>query len=261
MLIKWHGHSCFEIIAGAEEESIEEPANIVPENSSESFIPKESPRDLGTQVHEGSPSREFIIWVTDPHDGKSLGLKKPVGWADFITISHRHFDHDKARLFKTEKTKTIDRPGHIHYLGADIEGLETFHDMARGRDRGKNILFSVSINNIRLAHLGDIGHRLSPSELAKLHNIDILFIPVGGIFTIGPGTAWDIINEIKPRVAVPMHYNIPGLSLPLKKVEDFLLLAPKGCLIEKGGVQTEINREILDSMREGSTNIWVFSIT
>ena len=260
MLIKWHGHSCFEIIIKSLGENIKEPPNIFHENTDESFNPHKSPIGSNLRVPKRSAKKK-VIWVTDPHDGKSLGLKKPGGQADFITISHRHFDHDKARSFKTEKTKIIDRPGWLHYLGADIEGLETYHDMAKGKERGKNILFSVSINKFRLAHLGDIGHKLIPSELTKLKNIDIIFIPVGGIFTIEPETAWNIINEVKPRVAVPMHYNMPGLSLPLKKVEDFLSLAPRGCLIEKIGAQKKIDREKLDSIKKGSTMIWVFSIT
>lgn len=232
MLIKWHGHSCFEIIV-------------------------RSPRDN----FDGSLLQNKLIWVTDPHDGKSLGLKKPTGRANFITISHRHFDHDKAKLFKTENTKIIDRSCHLNSSGADIVGLESFHDMARGKERGKNIIFLVSIDKVRMAHLGDIGHRLIPNELDKLNNIDIIFIPVGGIFTIGPETAWEIILAIKPRVAVPMHYNLPGLSLPLKKVDDFLSIAPPGHPIEKVGAQKKIDRMILDTMREKSTNIWVFTTT
>jgi|ETNmetMinimDraft_15_1059895.scaffolds.fasta_scaffold27647_2 L-ascorbate metabolism protein UlaG (beta-lactamase superfamily) len=261
MLIKWHGHSCFEIIAKSPLNKLREPESVELKNSPESSILRKSqinPEDL---AHGKSYFRKSIIWVTDPHDGKSLGLKKPGGQADFITISHRHFDHDKARFFKTEKTKIIHKPGRIHYLGVETEGLETFHDMSRGKERGKNILFSVSINRIRLVHMGDLGHKLIPGELAKLHNIDIIFIPVGGIFTIGPKVAWNVISEIKPRVAVPMHYNLPGLSLPLKEVEDFLSLAPAGCQIEKVGKQKKIDRKILDTHGVGSTKIWVFSIS
>ena len=217
MLIRWHGHSCFEI--------------------------------------QGD-----LIYVTDPHDGKSLGLPKPAGNAHFITISHRHFDHDKARLFKMPGTKVFDRPGKYRVKGARITGIETDHDMALGKERGKNTIFRVSLDDVTLVHLGDIGHKLRAETLELLGEIDIMFIPVGGVFTIDAGTAWKVIEQVKPKVAVPMHYVLPGLSLPIAGVEDFVALAPENCTISRLANEVQVSRDSLALFSSVEPRIWVFSL-
>ena len=201
-----------------------------------------------------------IIYVTDPHDGKSLGLEEPRGQAHLITMSHRHFDHDKARLFKTEKTKVLQKAGRSQFKDMEIQGIESYHDKDQGKERGKNIIFKVKLNNIKVAHLGDIGHLLTPRQLMELGEIDILFIPVGGVFTIDASTAWIMIDRIRPRVSIPMHYNIAGLSLPLDNLEDFLALAPGDHIIENVGRKKEIEQDASMNDTNVKGRIWIFSL-
>lgn len=217
MLIKWHGHSCFEI-------------------------------------------RGDLIYVTDPHDGKSLGLPKPTGHAHIITISHRHFDHDKARLFKMSGTKVFDRPGKFRSKGVSITGIETFHDRVLGKERGKNTIFRVTMDGITMAHLGDIGHRLRSKTLELLGGIDIMFIPIGGVFTIDADTAWTVIEQVRPKVAVPMHYDLPGLALPIEGVEDFIALTPENCEVSRLANEVQVSSDSLEAFSGTETRIWVFSI-
>ena len=62
------------------------------------------------------------------------------------------------------------------------------------------------IDGIKIAHLGDLGHMLSDNQVEILGNIDILMIPIGGIYTIDADTAIDIIQKIRPKIVIPMHY-------------------------------------------------------
>jgi L-ascorbate metabolism protein UlaG (beta-lactamase superfamily) len=107
-----------------------------------------------------------------------------------------------------------------------ILGVETYHDKDRGRRRGRNVVYRMLANGVSIVHLGDLGHVLEPSVGAKLKPVDILMIPVGGVFTIDARDAWKVIEVLDPVAIIPMHYWIQGLELPLKPVDEFLKLAP-----------------------------------
>ena len=72
--------------------------------------------------------------------------------------------------------------------------------------------------------MGDLGHELTSFQVNEIRSVDVLFLPVGGFFTIGPKEAREVMESLNPRIAVPMHYRAPGMSImfrALKKVEDF----------------------------------------
>jgi L-ascorbate metabolism protein UlaG (beta-lactamase superfamily) len=60
--------------------------------------------------------------------------------------------------------------------------------------------------------LGDLGHALSDDLVNELGSIDVLMIPVGGVFTIGPKDAVETVGKIDPYFILPMHYAVPGLN-------------------------------------------------
>ena len=126
--------------------------------------------------------------------------------------------HEKSTVLeKFTGTKQID--------GVSVKGVATFHDDAKGGKRGQNSVYVVELEGIRFCHLGDLGHELTLSEQAEIGSVDVLFIPIGGFFTIGPQQARNVMKSLKPKITVPMHYNAPGMSIifkALKKVEDFL---------------------------------------
>ena len=95
-----------------------------------------------------------------------------------------------------------------------------------GVERGKNTIFVFEADGLRVAHLGDLGHSLSDDLVNEMGSIDILMIPVGGKFTIGPKEAAEIVGKIDPYFTMPMHYSVPGLNPQtfegLAPVEPFL---------------------------------------
>lgn len=153
--------------------------------------------------------------VTDPFDSEMVGLKFPKHTsAHIITISHGHKDHNNPHLVEAEDdTKIVfTGPGEYEVRGVEITGILTYHDDKNGSERGKNTLYRIDIDGISIVHAGDLGHTLSEEQVESLDNIDILLIPVGGVFTVDAATAMKVITQLEPKIVIPMHYRTPGLN-------------------------------------------------
>jgi L-ascorbate metabolism protein UlaG (beta-lactamase superfamily) len=163
--------------------------------------------------------------VTDPFDPEMVGLKFPKVEADIVTISHDHEDHNRADLVKGVK-KQISGPGEYEINQVSIIGIPSWHDDKKGALRGKNTIYVIEMDNVRLVHLGDLGHSLSEKKLEAIGDIDILMVPVGGEYTIDSAKAVEIARAIEPKITIPMHYQTPQLNpevfANLSSVEPFL---------------------------------------
>ena len=149
--------------------------------------------------------------ITDPFDPKMVGLKYSGVEGDIVTVSHAHGDHNAADKVAGAK-KVFEGPGEYEVMGVSLIGYPSFHDSKKGEERGKNTIFVIEAEGLRIAHLGDLGHVLSDDLVNELGSIDILMIPVGGVFTIGPKDAVEIVGKIDPYFIIPMHYAVPGLN-------------------------------------------------
>jgi L-ascorbate metabolism protein UlaG (beta-lactamase superfamily) len=165
--------------------------------------------------------------VTDPF-GPDIGLKLPRNLeASIVTISHAHHDHANIDAVKGDPF-VISAPGEYEIKGAFIYGIPSWHDNEEGKERGLNIIYRIEIDDqddIKVAHLGDLGHKLSTETLEKLGEIDVLFIPVGGKYTLDAKEAVDLVNQIEPRIVIPMHYKVPGLKVDIDSVDKFIKLS------------------------------------
>ncbi|HUT27729.1 MAG TPA: MBL fold metallo-hydrolase [Methanomassiliicoccales archaeon] len=191
--------------------------------------------------------------VIDPHDGRSIGVKPPSLRADIVLISHDHFDHNAIRVVRGDYVLVKDKaPRQIK--GVDIRGINAFHDDVQGEKRGRVILFQFTIGGVRFCHLGDLGHPLTDNQIEEIGPVDVLFIPVGGTFTIDGQQARELVLSVKPKIAIPMHFRVGGLSLSIQTVDEFLRGIPEDKVIRVGN---EVDFE-LDELPE-KTEYWVFS--
>lgn len=176
MNIQYYGHSCFKI----------------------------------TTKPAGRATEDVVVFM-DPFD-KSIGLRPPHGQANIVFVSHHHYDHDNVSALRGNPI-VVDAPGEYSIRGINIVGIDTFHDKKEGAERGRNTVFVLESENIRLCHMGDLGDDLTSKQLEKMGHIDILFIPVGGKYTIDGKKAAEIARKIEPAVVIPMHYKVPDLKI------------------------------------------------
>lgn len=183
MNISWYGHSCFKI---------------------------------QTKAKRGG---EEVTIITDPFD-KSIGLRRPQGQANIVTISHDHGDHSDTELLKGDFF-VANSPGEFSIQGVTIEGIDSFHDKEEGALRGRNTIFVFESEDMRVCHLGDLGHELTDSQVDAIGDIDILMIPVGGTYTLDAKEAKKVVGQIEPKIIIPMHYKVDGLTLDVTDETDF----------------------------------------
>jgi L-ascorbate metabolism protein UlaG (beta-lactamase superfamily) len=151
--------------------------------------------------------------LTDPHG--AFDLPHPTLPQHIVTTSHQHGPHNSVEM-------ALGNPVILHGLtpsGEDWQKISTtirdvsvysvpaFHDKSRGMQRGKNAIFVFRVDDICIAHLGDLGHLLTPEQLKMLGKIDVLLVPVaGGYYTVTATEAQEVTKQVNPRIAIPMHF-------------------------------------------------------
>jgi L-ascorbate metabolism protein UlaG (beta-lactamase superfamily) len=183
MQLSWLGHSCFKI-----------------------------QEKIGSNI---------ITVITDPFDSDYVGLKLANQEADIVTISHDHQDHNNLKIIKN-KPFVVDSAGEYEVGEIFIDGIDSSHDNKNGEEKGRNIIFRLAIGGLVITHLGDLGDILDTKQLERIEGTDILIIPVGGEYTINYKKAVEVVNQIEPRIIIPMHYNLPGLKIKLDGVDSFI---------------------------------------
>lgn len=160
-----------------------------------------------------------VIVITDPCH-PSLGYSLNKLQADIVTVSHFHPGHSYTDPI-TSEFRTIKGPGEYELKGTFITGVATFHDAERGSKLGKNTVYVIEIEGLKLCHLGDLGHLPDSEQMETLSGVDILFLPVGGVTTISGATAAEIVRHVSPKVAIPMHYKTISLTADLEPADRF----------------------------------------
>lgn len=156
--------------------------------------------------------KEGYTVVLDPfEDGYVPGLLPVRAEANLVLCSHDHKDHG-AEWVVGRKPK-IPCP-------FQIETISTYHDDKKGALRGENTIHILSDGNVRLAHLGDLGCELSEEDIDRLKGVDVLFVPVGGYYTIDAKQAKKTVDQIQPKITVPMHYRGEGFGFDVLSALD-----------------------------------------
>ena len=190
--IHWHGHSFFDLVTSK-----------------------------GTKI------------VFDPHAIENYGRQEAS--ADLVLISHEHNDHTQTEVLKNaEKAKVIHglkvNGNRLDWNRVDetfrdvhVQSVGTYHDHVSGAQYGKNTIFIVEVDGLRIVHLGDLGHLLNERAIKAIGQVDVLMIPVGGVYTLNGDQARKVVAQLKPRMYIlPMHYGIPKVYDDLLPVDEFV---------------------------------------
>lgn len=172
------------------------------------------------------------VVVFDPHAiseyGRVQGMK-----GDIVLMSHWHNDHTHVGVLENAKDKNLkvipgwkgapnqrapwnlvdEKIGDVH-----IRSVGVYHDDVQGMKYGRNVVFIVEVDGWKIVHLGDLGHTLSREQIRDIGPVDVLMIPVGGIYALNGAQAKRVVEQLKPREYIfPMHMGT--------KVYDVLLTA------------------------------------
>ena len=161
--------------------------------------------------------------ITDPYKtGGALNYDEIKESAEIVTVSHEHFDHNYVESVGGNP-EVVNAAGSKEVKGIKFDGISTYHDDTEGSQRGSNLIFCFEVDAVRLCHLGDLGHPLSPRQVADVGKVDILLAPVGGNYTIDATIATEVSGKLAPKIIIPMHFkNERCSSFPVAGVDDFL---------------------------------------
>lgn len=158
--------------------------------------------------------------ITDPFDSTS-GYHLGKVTANIVTVSHDHPNHCSVESIGGNP-KTITGPGEYEIAGIFVYGVGTFHDTEKGQQNGKNTCYLIEIDDIKVCHLGDLGHVPTAAQVDEISDADVLMVPVGGGTTIDAVTAVEIVNLLSPKFVIPMHYKTEVCNAELDAVDKFL---------------------------------------
>lgn len=185
---------------------------------------------------ESAEGRKVVI---DPHAIVAFGRQSVP--AEFVLVSHPHDDHALVEIIEVPagakqfnekdilRGVTETKTGKQEWKVIDekrgtvrVRNVATYHDTVSGMQRGKNSVWVIEMNGLVLCHLGDLGHELTAEQVKAVGKVDVLMVPVGGIYTINGEQAQAVVKQLKPRLYVlPMHYGVPGFD-DLAGPDEFL---------------------------------------
>lgn len=176
MIIQYYGHSCFKL----------------------------------TTKPAGRATEDVIVFF-DPFD-KEIGLRPPQGQASVVFVSHNHHGHNNVGAIKGDPV-VLDAPGEYAVKGINVIGIDSFHDEKEGAERGHSTIFVLEAEDLKICHLGDLGCDISGKQLEEIYGVDVLFIPIGGKYTIDGKKAAELVRNVEPAIVIPMHYKIKGSTV------------------------------------------------
>lgn len=156
--------------------------------------------------------------VTDPYPptlGPRLRLE-----ATIVTVSHAHENHCHVQSVKD--AFVIEGPGEYEVGGVTVRGLPMYHDATQGSELGRNTVYVIEVDEVRICHLGDLGHTLADAALEAIGAVDVLLVPVGGGRSLDGARAAEVVRQVEPRYVVPMHFGHPSIRQELAPVDRFL---------------------------------------
>ncbi len=158
---------------------------------------------------------------------------------DLLLVTHEHGDHNGVEAIAGEPAVLRSTAGTLESPVGEVTAIASEHDDAAGTQRGPNTIFRFTLDGVRVCHMGDFGQSGLREEQARaIGEIDLLFVPVGGGFTIGAEQAALVVDRLQPRWVVPMHYRTPRIGF-LETADEFLAKADAVKRLEQSAFETD----------------------
>ena len=138
-----------------------------------------------------------------------------------MTVSHEHDNHNQWERVAGDP-KVVHGPGEYEINNIFITGIGSYHDNKKGAERGKNTIYLIEFEDLKLCHLGDLGHVPTETQAEALAGLDMLFVPIGGVTALNASKAAEVVSQLEPRIVVPMHYKTKAFPGKLDSLDKFL---------------------------------------
>ena len=157
--------------------------------------------------------------VTDPYAQDIL--PHPVARAQVVTMSHEHHDHCDLSQVKGDYV-IVNTEKNVTFLDVKITCIPCWHDEVQGKKRGHNRAYVFEADGLKVVHLGDLGEVPTPALVEACAGADVLFIPVGGTYTLTAQQAAEQIRAMDTEAIVPMHYSNQWCAFDITPITPFL---------------------------------------
>lgn len=193
--------------------------------------------------------------VTDPYDPSGYGdvLKyEPVrDKAEAVLVSHDHADHNYVKGLPGSP-QVLRGSGRVK--GIEVKGIDTHHDESGGSARGPNVVFTLTVDGIKICFVADLGHQLSPEQIEAIGTVNLLLIPVGGTYTVDAEGAAKVVEALKATLVIPMHFKTGKCDLPIEGVDGFLARMANVKKLEKSEIELSA-----DTLPAVGPEVWVMN--
>ena len=160
-----------------------------------------------------------MIVVTDPYPA-SIGLRPDTRTAMVVTVSNHHPNHSNWQEVEGDP-RVFDAPGEYEFHSIPVRGVMTPLLPQASRDH-RSVAFTIELDGINICHLGDLTAPLTTHQIDELSPVDVLLIPTGGGCTLDMDKVFQTMQDMDPKLVIPMHHSTPGVDVPLQGLDVFL---------------------------------------
>jgi L-ascorbate metabolism protein UlaG (beta-lactamase superfamily) len=187
--------------------------------------------------------------ITDPFDPQNINVPPITEPADIVI---RSSDDDQAHChvetippgFDLITTTEIVENG-VSARGLDVSAIWSQESLVHKDIPRDNAMYRFSLDGIQISHMGDVGNFLTDDQMVALRGTDVLLALAGGPPTIELDDLFKVIQTVKPRVIIPMHYRIPGPKFFMLPVTELTSYFPEDSVEWMQDSQLEISKDTL----------------
>jgi L-ascorbate metabolism protein UlaG (beta-lactamase superfamily) len=200
--------------------------------------------------------------ITDPYKPNEIINLPPIIESADIVI--RSSNNDEAHCYVdtipdgfelVTATKIVNTGAMVR--GLQIDAIWSQESLIHKQVARDNAMYRFTLEDINISHMGDVGNPLTESQLDALAGTDILLALTGGPPTIELEDLCKVIEIVKPKVVIPMHYRMPGLRFFMLPITDFTKCYPD--LMVEWSDSTEV--EYTENLLPNETRILVLKPT